>query len=261
MQDCGVPDSPTVPMRTPPPPFRRVEVVQNRALNPRMRRIVLGGPELAGMAQPGPAASVRLVVPWSGDTFEVPEWNGNEFLLSDGRRPALRTFTPVELDPTSSELTIDIVRHHGGAISGWADQAAHGDTAAVSGPGRADSIDESAGRYVLLGDETAIPAIRQLIAAIPATIQIDAHIEIRADGRLELPSHPRLTTTWHDTDPAAAPGNQLREIVTELELDDDSRVWAAGEAAAVQAIRKHLFTERGMARHHTSIRGYWKLRE
>ncbi len=226
-----------------------------------MRRVVLGGTELAGMPQPGPAASIRLVVPWPGGSFEVPEWAGNEFLLSDGRRPALRTFTPVELDVTSNELTIDIVRHPDGAVSGWAERAIPGDPAAVSGPGRPDAIDDDAGRYIVLGDETAIPAIRQLIRAIPAAITIEAHIEARVDAHLELPTHPRLTMTWHDADPARLPGTRLREVVTEVELDSDSRVWAAGEAAAVQAIRKHLFTERGMERRHTSIRGYWKLRE
>jgi NADPH-dependent ferric siderophore reductase len=35
-------------------------------------------------------------------------------------------------------------------------------------------------------------------------------------------------------------------------------VWAAGEAAAVQRIRRHLFEERSMARAHTTVRGYWK---
>jgi NADPH-dependent ferric siderophore reductase len=35
-------------------------------------------------------------------------------------------------------------------------------------------------------------------------------------------------------------------------------VWAAGEAAAVQRIRRHLFEELAVARSHTWIRGYWK---
>ena len=99
---------------------------------------------------PEPAASVRLLVPWAGEPFELPTWNGNEFLLADGRRPALRTFTPVSL--ADGELTIDVVRHPGGAISDWAETAASGEPCAVSGPGRGEVIDPQAGRYVLLGD-------------------------------------------------------------------------------------------------------------
>ena len=35
-------------------------------------------------------------------------------------------------------------------------------------------------------------------------------------------------------------------------------VWAAGEAAAVQRIRRYLFDERRDARDRTTVRGYWK---
>jgi NADPH-dependent ferric siderophore reductase len=35
-------------------------------------------------------------------------------------------------------------------------------------------------------------------------------------------------------------------------------VWVAGEAAAVQRIRRHLFDERRIPRSQTSVRGYWK---
>ena len=36
------------------------------------------------------------------------------------------------------------------------------------------------------------------------------------------------------------------------------RVWAAGEAAAVQRIRRHLFEQRGLTRTQAVVRGYWK---
>jgi NADPH-dependent ferric siderophore reductase len=35
-------------------------------------------------------------------------------------------------------------------------------------------------------------------------------------------------------------------------------VWVAGEAAAVQRIRRHLFEDRGLPRSQASVRGYWK---
>jgi NADPH-dependent ferric siderophore reductase len=35
-------------------------------------------------------------------------------------------------------------------------------------------------------------------------------------------------------------------------------VWVAGEAAAVQRIRRHLFAERGLTRAQAVVRGYWK---
>lgn len=245
-------------LRREPPPLRSLAVVETRARSPRMMRLVVGGPELPGLEVPDPAASVRLLVPWPGEAFALPTWNGNEFLLADGRRPALRTFTPVAV--ADDQLTIDVVRHPGGAISDWVEKAAPGDPCAVSGPGRGETIDASAGRYVLLGDETAIPAIEQLLREIPDHTSVETHIEIVDDtARLDLPGHPAATVTWHVAAPDDAPGATLRRAIVEVEVGEHTRVWAAGEAAAVQSIRKHLFDDRGMPRAHTTIRGYWKV--
>ncbi len=61
--------------------------------------------------------------------------------------------------------------------------------------------------------------------------------------------------TWHPL--AEERGTALLEALAAEPLDDGARVWAAGEAAAMQRLRKHL-TERGIERSRTSVRGYWK---
>jgi NADPH-dependent ferric siderophore reductase len=52
--------------------------------------------------------------------------------------------------------------------------------------------------------------------------------------------------------------DDLVPAVHDLDLPDGVRVWAGGNAAEVQRIRKHLFDERGLPRPHCVIRGYWK---
>lgn len=251
---------PTVRARREPPPFRRVAVRRVCRLSPRMVRVTLTGPELAGFAVDAPAASVRLLVPSPGtDELVVPAWNGNEFLLPDGRRPALRTFTPRRVDSDALELDLDIVVHGDGVSSTWAAGAQPGDPAAVSGPGRGYAVDEEAAGYLLAGDETAIPAIGQLLEALPPAMRAAVHIEVaRADARLPLPERPAATITWHDLPAGAPPGDAMVTAVRRADIPAGSRVWAAGEAAAVQRIRKHLFEELGMARNRASVRGYWK---
>jgi NADPH-dependent ferric siderophore reductase len=41
-------------------------------------------------------------------------------------------------------------------------------------------------------------------------------------------------------------------------LAADARVFAAGEAAAIQRLRRHVLEDLGHPRPRTTIRGYWK---
>lgn len=247
--------------RREPPRYRRVSVRSVEALSPRMLRVAFTGPELEGFSSDEPGASVRLLLPSPGSSeLVMPTWNGNEFLLPDGSRPTIRTFTPRRFDPAGGVLELDMVVHGEGAASSWASAASEGDEAAVSGPGRGYAVDAEAPAFLLAGDETAIPAISQLLDVLPASARVEVHIEVGApDARLELPDHPGVVVSWHDLPAGAPPGDAMVAAVKSAELPDGVKVWAAGEAAAVQRIRKHLFEERGLTRTDASVRGYWKV--
>lgn len=294
---------PTSAMRTrrPPPPFRPVEVRRRHRRGPRLITVTLGGPALEGFEIEQPGASIRVLLPSPGDqSLTMPTWNGNEFLLADGRRPGIRTLTPRRFDAERRELDIEVVVHDRGLASDWAQSVAPGAPAAVSGPGRGYVVDRSCRTYLLGGDETAIPAISQLLEALPDESSVQVGIEIaHPDARLELPGHPRATVTWcerpggdaarpdhpdqtpdnvrhsesperrqpsatgderYDAHPGhdAAIGVGLLAWIRETELSPDTRVWVAGEAAAVQRIRRHLFEERALPRSQATVRGYWK---
>ena len=247
-------------MRREPPRFREVAVQRVETRSPRLLRVTVAGPELDGLAIEQPAASVRLLLPSSDQSDLVrPSWNGNEFLLPDGRRPVIRTFTPRHFDPAALELDLEIVVHGGGAASAWAEAAQPGAPAAISGPGRGYTVDPDAEGFLLAGDETAIPAMSQLLETIPAERPVQVYVEI-ADpaARLPLPDHPRATVRWCELTGGAAAGDAMFAAIREAHLPDDSRVWVAGEAAAVQRIRRHLFEDRRFPRARSAVRGYWK---
>lgn len=247
-----------VPTRREPPAFRRAKVRGISDLTPRMRRLVLGGPELRGWRIDEPAASVRLLLPATDGGLQMPRWTGNQFESTDGSRAPIRTFTPRRSDSGAGELTIDIVLHESGAASDWAAGAEPGDELAVSGPGRGYTIDTSATGYLLAGDETAIPAISQLLEELPASMPTTVILEI-ADpcARLALPARGSPEVTWVDLALGADPGDALVGAVASLE-EVPPAVWVAGEAAAMQRIRAHLFDERGLSRAEATVRGYWK---
>lgn len=245
-------------VRREPPPFRRVRVARTEALTPHLVRVTLTGPELEGFDQGLPAASVRLLLPHH-DEVTVPTWSGNEFLHADGSRPALRTLTPRRFSAEGHELDVEIVLHGDGPMSAWAGSVHPGDAAAVSGTGRGYTIEPTTSRYVLAGDESALPAISVLLEALPPDASITVLAEVaRPDARLDLPPHPGATVQWFDLRSGGAPGDALVAAVHEAEVASDGRVWVAGEAAAVQGIRKHLFDERGLERSRCTVRGYWK---
>lgn len=244
-------------VRREPPRFRRVAVQAVEPLSPRLVRVAVAGPELEGLTVDQPAASVRLLLPDPGGRLDLPSWDGNEFLLPDGRRPAIRTFTPRHLDPAGPTLAVDVVLHEGGRASQWATAARAGDPVAVSGTGRGFEVDPTVDSYLLVGDETAIPAVAQLLESIPGEAAVDVHLEVaHPDARLALPRHPGATVTWHDLPPGAAPGAALVDAVTGAHLGV-GHVWVAGEAAAVQRVRR-LLADRGVPRTRTTVRGYWK---
>jgi NADPH-dependent ferric siderophore reductase len=251
---------PTARVRREPPPFRRVAVADVTTVTPRLIRVTVGGPELEGLVIDQPAASVRLLLPSpGGNELVMPTWHGNEFLLPDGSRPTIRTLTPLRFDAVAHELDVEIVIHEGGAASAWAQAARPGDKAAISGPGRGYPIDPDAASFLLGGDESAIPAISQLLEVLPTDKPVHVIVEV-ADpaARLELPKHPAATVDWYDLPAGAPPGDALVAAVTGADIAPGTRIWAAGEAAAMQRIRRHLLDERSLPRSETWIRGYWK---
>ncbi len=247
-------------VRREPPHFRRVEVQRVVPVTPRLLRVTLGGPELEGFAVELPAASVRLLLPApDSDELVIPAWNGNEFLLPDGERPVIRTLTPRRIDADAFELDVEVVVHPGGIASAWAARAAAGTRAAISGPGRGYTIAADAPAFLLGGDETALPAICQLLETLPEPAGLQVHIEMASpDARFALPAHPHATVAWWELPSGAPHGDALVTAVREAELVAGTRVWVAGEAASMQRIRGHLFEERALPRGRATVRGYWK---
>ena len=246
-------------LRREPPPLQPVEVVERVERSPRLLRITLAGDGLRSLVVDQPAASVRLLVPSPDDDgLEMPTWDGNEFLLADGSRPILRTFTPLRVDNGAGCLDLEIVRHEGGAISSWAETAAPGNPAALSGPGRGVELPHGVTQLIVLGDETALPAVGQLMEWLSEEVEVEAHVEvISKDAVVEMPGDDDAVT-WHVSvsDP---PGSALVEVARSFgDLSESTHLWAAGEASAMQAIRSHLFTDLGLPRTRATVRGYWK---
>lgn len=254
-------DAPRVPVRREPPRFRAARVVAYEPRSTSMQRLTLAGPELVGLERGDAASSVRLLLPADDGELELPSWNGNEFLLDDGRRARIRTLTPLAVrdDGASAELDVDVVLHGDSPLTRWARAATPGTPAAVSGTGSGYVAPEGTTSLVVLGDESAVPAVTTLLEDLPPELSVDVVLEHRHDAEpVELPDRDGASVRWVVSAPDAAPCDALVAAASNLEPPAGSQVWAAGEAAGVQRLRRRFFDELGMSRRGSSIRGYWK---
>lgn len=252
----------------PLPYFREMRVVSVGNVTPLMRRVVLAGDDLGRFASGG--LHVRLLFPPSG--LAVPQWpvtgeDGRPQWPHGDARPAARVYTIRSIDAELGEVTIDMVLHGGpdDDHAPGADFALHarpGDIVGMTGPG-GGSIGDAA-RYMLLGDETALPAIARLLEKMPASAEVAAFIEV-ADASEEqaLASAARLDLRWLHRD-GAEPGtrNRLADIARDHPWLDDGRdaplIWAGCEHAQARAIRQFALKEAGLARAQCQAVAYWR---
>ncbi|GAB7039483.1 siderophore-interacting protein [Catenuloplanes niger JCM 9533] len=229
---------------------RRLEVLRVETLSPTMRRIVLGGPELEAEFPWLPLASadhVRVVVP--------DEATGELTLPAPGRRDAtaIRDYTPRRFDPVARELTIDFVLHAHGPAGRWAATAAPGSALGVIGPRVGQVFPADCDDYLLIADETGLPAAERFLEELPAEAII--RVLVLVDGpRRELGGGRAADVRWLGAVPEAV----VLEAVAAVPIGPGSFVWGAGEAAVMRTLRTHLRHDRGLPAERVAVRGYWR---
>ncbi|GAB3441658.1 siderophore-interacting protein [Streptomonospora sediminis] len=234
---------------------RRLEVLRVERLTPRMVRATLGGPEIDGFTCAAPADHVKLVFPDDPDGRpELPAGSSSRSLTT-------RDYTVRHHRPAAGEIDIDFVVHGSGTASAWAAQARPGQLLGVLGPRGSKVVPFVFDRYLIAGDETALPAVARWLEQLPGGARADVFIEV-ADPAEEQP----LTTaadadiTWLHRG-GADPGGigPLAQAVCDLGPSGGDRyAWVAGEAEAVRPVRRHLRRELGMPREWVNVDGYWR---
>ena len=130
------------------------------------------------------------------------------------------------------------------------------------GPGPGYALDKAATRHLLIADDSALPAMETILAALPASAQVHVLAEVisQAEERA-LHSPAKLSVDWlaRGTDHSQA-GLPLESALRALApLAADTRIYIACEAAAMRRLRKLLLEELGMDHSQVVGRGYWKL--
>jgi NADPH-dependent ferric siderophore reductase len=250
------------PARKPRIP-RHVEVTSVERSSPMWVTMRLRGEQMEGFKVEAPTAHVKLFLPAAGQTDVPPMTTGPDGRLAwspDAVPPAIRTYTPRRYDAATHTLEVQFLLHGDGPASSWAARAEAGHGLVVVGPGGRFVMDETATRWWIAGDESALPAIGTLLEALPEGAEADVHVEIAgAAAKLELPVRTGTRVQWHVRRSAAGFGAELLDAARGAELTPETRCWVACEAGALREIRRHLLEERAMPRSSITTRGYWRI--
>lgn len=287
------------------------EVAHVERLAPHFARITFTCPEFVDFGTSGLDQRLKLVFPAADGvvcdigqhdpaSIAAGEWYTRWRALPAEERTPFRTYTVRRIDPASCILEIDFVLHHDpGPAGAWAEAARPGDEIVIVGPDqRADGSDGgidwhpgTARRVLLVGDETATPAISGILESLGAEVRADAFIEVPTVDDI-LPLSVAADVHWV-VRAEAAHGEKLIEAVSEWaeahahgvlaraaaprpqeleEIDVDTQLlwespedaegefyaWIAGESQTVKTLRRLLVQQHGVDRKRVAFMGYWR---
>ncbi len=215
---------------------RELQVTRVETISPHFRRVTFRGDALADFVSASFDDHIKLILAAGSDT------------------PVMRDYTPRRFDTVARELDIEFALHGDGPAADWAAHAQVGQRVTIGGPRGSFIVPTDFGWHLLIGDETALPAVARRLAELPAGTRAIVRMAVadQADRRL-LPSGADVDLLWTDSE------SELLTAVRTLALPaGDGYAWCAGEATTMAELRRVLVDDKGHDRHAIRAAAYWK---
>jgi len=238
---------------------RLLQVRHVAAISQNLVRITLTG-ELDDFTSASFDDHVKVFLP-DGDALPViPTIGPNGPSYPEGvQRPTMRDYTPRNYRAESNELDIDFVLHDHGPAGLWASQAKPGQHLGIAGPRGSFVIPDNFEWHLLIGDETALPAIARRLEELPSGTRVIALIEISApEHRIALDTATDATIQWVEHASESAESLLVQAVRDTPLPEGEGFIWAAGESSVVKAVRHHLVAERGVDKARIRASSYWR---
>jgi len=298
--------------------LEEIEAVRVERLSPSFVRVEFASPSLADFGVDGPLYDQRIKLIFPNAAGRLPSfesaddsWWETWLDIPEQERGAMRTYTvrAVHGSGADTRLVVDFVVHGEGEPSGpggeWGAHAKVGDRVITMAPRRGvefGGIEFSPGtakRLLLVGDETAVPAVAAILECLHPTARGAVFLEVPVSADvldLRAPDGVRVHWLPRDGGPRAeaihaAVLEHLGEepaalVVDDEEVDpdlwetptysssgedvdsalrvvghefDDLYAWIAGESSMVTGLRRALVKDLGIDRHQVAFMGYWRL--
>ncbi len=273
------------------PAFYRLTVLESDRISPSFIRVTLGGDSLSNFRYMGYDHWFRLFLPQPGqDEPRIPSttsmlWYAQYLAFSRDTKPVVRNYTISRYRAAGQgkhgdgpELDVDFVVHgsgaggtthksesgdaHAGPASTWAQNAAPGDHVAILDEGRVYTFDGHSGWQLLVGDESAAPAVLGILRSLPDDVRVRAFVEVPTEADIQKQDpQAGVEIEWIVRPNALAkPGLAALAAVQKAELPDgDPVVYVAGEQALATGLRRYLVNERSVPKSQICFTGYWKF--
>jgi NADPH-dependent ferric siderophore reductase len=233
------------------------------------------------------------------------DWYVAWLALPDEERGHMRTYTVRDVvgQGVDTRLVVDIVVHPDGEPGpgcAWAERASAGDRVVLVAPRRGhdfggiEFLPGAAGRLLLAGDETAVPAVCAILGQLPPDARGAAFLEVPTSADVQAVPHPDgVSVVWLARDGAElgsllhaavvghlggtpADAQALEEVDPDLwetpsysssgedlaggptDRYADLYAWIAGESAVVTGLRRALVRDLGIGRRQVAFMGYWR---
>ncbi|PZW37873.1 NADPH-dependent ferric siderophore reductase [Humitalea rosea] len=222
---------------------RWLTVASVERLTPRMLRIGFVSPELGDFTSASPDDHIKLFFP------------------AGAEKPPMRDFTPRAFDPAGGTLVVDFALHEAGPAMQWAMAAEIGQRLEIGGPRGSMIVPDDFDWYLLIGDETALPAIGRRVEELRPGVPVTTAVVIADAGERQVfAAKADWTPLWATRDSAS--GDDAALLIAALAAHPlppgDGFVWIAAEATVARALRSHLIEERQHPAQWLKASGYWK---
>ena len=237
--------------------FRLAEVVSIEQPFPSFFRVTMRAPDMQRYTEGG--MHFRLLLPPKGRT---PVWpyideTGRARFPSGDDQLHNPVYTFVSIDVPTGHFTFDVYIHEGGRITEWMRAAKSGDTIGINGPG--GGAVPVADQIIMAGDETALPAIRRILAEAAPEVTGHAYIEVGAERDIQQLAKPvGVTLKWLIRGRDLGPVQALIENHSDVSPDAPPFVWCGAEKSQVQIARAHFRDALGIGPDHSYLSGYWR---
>lgn len=193
-------------------------VRRRERVSPGFVRVTLESPSFVDLGRDGFDTRLKLVLP--GPTGELPtlrerpqdwyaDWYADWMAMPDATRSPIRTYTVRDVLEQDGDrlLVVDLVVHEDGPAGPacrWALGARPGDVVQVIGPHRATTeyggTEFTPGErrdLLLVGDETALPALTRILADITPDFTGHVFVEVpSSEDILTFPTTGNIEVTW-----------------------------------------------------------------